>query len=147
MKKYIYSLLFLVTATVMLTACHDDEDIIGKVGALPKFSIEEYSFIKEGGKVVTRQTDSLRWVIYHVSYAPKDSSDYVYVKENEKDLNVYEGYKKYIGPWFRIERTGERTIEIEVDKNNTGDERKIDILACPYDTRNGWTSIKIEQEK
>ena len=93
--------------------CEKEEPRIGK-GDDPILNIVEYAFPKEGGSLEVYST---------INYG-------LHVLPTEADAGEKVDYS-FVGSWFKITwDTGNKKLQIEVEPNDTGRERKLPVDVC-----------------
>ena len=134
---------FLLLATVCLSllafwGCKKTIVVIDEperpIGEAPIFNVTDTIIPAIGGKVVFRQTNNVNWSCYSVSTNPIDAMAEYYMKEYPP-IGL-KGYVNVIGSWFVYKKIDERTIEITIARNNTGQERTVGLTLFNSDYSN-----------
>ena len=148
MKKNIILSMLMIAMMPLLLGCNDDDNNNSKPtnkGIDPVFNIVNTTIGAEGGKFTIAQTNDSPWAIWGVAAEPNDNEADEYCRENPP-IGL-KGYKKVVGSWFAVERTNDKTIEVEIGKNETNQTRKIYIATFNNEDFKGHATIEIYQDK
>lgn len=110
-KRLFYCLWALIALMSVFISCNNEDDPeIGR-GKNPQLNLEKYAFPKEGGSLEIYST--LDYELYVIP-----NSDVSYEETNHS----------FIGSWFEVTWDAtKKKIQIKVQQNETGKERKIPI--------------------
>lgn len=116
-------MLFLLSLAVMSGCSSDDNNNIPEepVRNLPTFNVTDTTLSADGGKVILRQTDGIKWFLYRVGSSPHDRMAEEYIKENPP-IGL-KGFFEVVGSWFRVEKESDRELKVHIRPNNTNAER------------------------
>lgn len=124
MKKLLFfCMLFLLSLAVMSGCSSDDNNNIPEepVRNPPTFNVADTTLSADGGKVILRQTDGIKWFLYSVDSSPYDRMAEEYIKENPP-IGL-KGFFEVVGSWFRVEKESDRELKVHIRPNNTNAER------------------------
>lgn len=124
MKKLLFfCMLFLLSLAVMSGCSSDDNNNIPEepVRNPPTFNVTDTTLSADGGKVILRQTDGIKWFLYRVDSSPHDRMAEEYIKENPP-IGL-KGFFEVVGSWFRVEKESDRELKVHIRPNNTNAER------------------------
>lgn len=124
MKKLLFfCMLFLLSLAVMSGCSSDDNNNIPEepVRNPPTFNVADTTLSADGGKVILRQTDGIKWFLYRVDSSPHDRMAEEYIKENPP-IGL-KGFFEVVGSWFRVEKESDRELKVHIRPNNTNAER------------------------
>lgn len=116
-------MLFLLSLAVMSGCSSDDNNNIPEepVRNPPTFNVTDTTLSADGGKVILRQTDGIKWFLYSVDSSPYDRMAEEYIKENPP-IGL-KGFFEVVGSWFRVEKESDRELKVHIRPNNTNAER------------------------
>lgn len=116
-------MLFLLSLAVMSGCSSDDNNNIPEepVRNPPTFNVADTTLSADGGKVILRQTDGIKWFLYSVDSSPYDRMAEEYIKENPP-IGL-KGFFEVVGSWFRVEKESDRELKVHIRPNNTNAER------------------------
>ncbi|MBR1621056.1 MAG: hypothetical protein IJ669_02940 [Prevotella sp.] len=148
MKKLLFfCMLFLLSLAVMSGCSSDDNNNIPEepVRNPPTFNVADTTLSADGGKVILRQTDGIKWFLYSVDSSPYDRMAEEYIKENPP-IGL-KGFFEVVGSWFLVERPDDRTIAVTLEKNETGEERELYIVPISSEDYESYTLLIVRQHK
>lgn len=137
-------MLFLLSLAVMSGCSSDDNNNIPEepVRNPPTFNVADTTLSADGGKVILRQTDGIKWFLYRVDSSPHDRMAEEYIKENPP-IGL-KGFFEVVGSWFRVEKESDRELKVHIRPNNTNAERYM-LLEISFLTSDLY--IRIAQDK
>lgn len=148
MKKILSIIILLFSMAVFTTGCSsDDNNNIPEepVRNPPTFNVADTTLSADGGKVILRQTDGIKWFLYRVDSSPHDRMAEEYIKENPP-IGL-KGFFEVVGSWFLVERPDDRTIAVTLEKNETGEERELYIVPISSEDYESYTLLIVRQHK
>lgn len=135
MKTFLFTIL--ASLSCLLFSCKEDVD---GIGTNPELNIENYTFPREGGTLeVYSQRGHSIWPIYDSTY------DYTNTPPEKDQFGL-----ELKGEWYRAAiayengRLDRTKIHIEVQPNNTGEER---IVPIAIEAGNYFCWVVYKQEK
>jgi len=108
---------------------------------VPILSLKELSFGKQGGIKCLTSSPNLLYLYWNYG---KDNcrSEEILVSDSINDPPHFIGinsFKRLICPWFIATRVSQQVVHISVDKNETGKERKMNVLVSGGNSGNNFT--------
>ncbi len=128
--------IILTFCIIIMSSCSDKEDLIGKWDDNIKLSTKNVEFSSEVDSV-TITTEGDCWWIDAITF---ENSTYGYY--GREDINLESDSYSIIEEQFLVERRDKNTLFVKINKNNTGEER---IMNITFEAGDYFDYVNIKQ--